>query len=91
MVESVSFRDLWNRVRAGDAQAATDLVRQFEPLIRHEIRLRMTDPRLTRAFDSTDVCQSVLASFFARAACGPDHGAEQAGLEGSAPAGPARR
>ena len=70
MAELVRFRDLWNRVRAGDAQAATDLVRQFEPLIRHEVRLRMTDPRLTRAFDSADVCQSVLASFFARAACG---------------------
>lgn len=30
----------------------------------------MTDPKLSRAFDSMDVCQSVLASFFLRAAAG---------------------
>jgi DNA-directed RNA polymerase specialized sigma24 family protein len=30
----------------------------------------MQDPRLRRVFDSMDVCQSVLASFFARAAAG---------------------
>jgi RNA polymerase sigma-70 factor (ECF subfamily) len=70
MADMTRFRDLWDRVRAGDAQAAADLVRQFEPLIRHEVRLRMTDPRLTRADDSADICQSVRASFFARAACG---------------------
>jgi RNA polymerase sigma-70 factor (ECF subfamily) len=70
MADMTRFVDLWERVRVGDAQAAADLVRQFEPLIRHEVRLRMTDPRLTRAFDSADICQSVLASFFARAACG---------------------
>jgi RNA polymerase sigma factor (sigma-70 family) len=70
MADMAGFRELWDRVRAGDAQAAADLVRQYEPLIRHEVRIRMTDPRLTRAFDSADVCQSVLADFFARAACG---------------------
>src|SRR5262249_29472991 len=32
--------------------------------------IRMTDPRLARAYDASDICQSVLASFFARAACG---------------------
>src|SRR5262249_11979129 len=32
--------------------------------------LRMTDPRLGRLFDSTDVGQSVFASFFVRAAAG---------------------
>ena len=70
MADMVRFQDLWDRVRAGDGQAAADLVRQFEPLIRHEIRLRMTDPRLARQYDSADICQSVLASLFARAACG---------------------
>jgi RNA polymerase sigma-70 factor (ECF subfamily) len=34
------------------------------------VRVRLTDPRLRRHFDSMDVCQSVLASFFVRAAAG---------------------
>ena len=33
-------------------------------------RVRLTDPRLRRVLDSMDVCQSVLASFFVRAAAG---------------------
>jgi RNA polymerase sigma-70 factor (ECF subfamily) len=60
------------RVRAGDERAAEELVRRYEPEIRLEIRvwLRVRDPRLRRVFDSMDVCQSVLASFFVRAAVG---------------------
>ena len=46
------------------------LVRRYEPLIRREVRLRLEDRRLARLFDSMDVCQSVLASFFVRAAAG---------------------
>jgi RNA polymerase sigma-70 factor (ECF subfamily) len=58
------------RVRAGDEQAATELVRLYEPEIRREVRLRLRDSRLRRDFDSVDICQSVLASFFVRAALG---------------------
>jgi RNA polymerase sigma-70 factor (ECF subfamily) len=43
-------------------------VRQYESAIRLEVRMRLGDTRLRRAFDSMDVCQSVLASFFVRAA-----------------------
>jgi RNA polymerase sigma-70 factor (ECF subfamily) len=64
------FAEFIRRVRAGDQQAAQELVRRFEPLIRREIRLDMEDRRLARLFDSTDVCQSVLLSFFVRAAAG---------------------
>jgi RNA polymerase sigma-70 factor (ECF subfamily) len=64
------FADLIRRLRAGDPQAAEELVREFEPAIRLEVHCRLRDPRLRRAFDSMDVCQSVLASFFARAATG---------------------
>jgi DNA-directed RNA polymerase specialized sigma24 family protein len=39
-------------------------------VIRREARLRLTDPRLGRLVDSVDICQSVLASFFVRAAAG---------------------
>jgi RNA polymerase sigma-70 factor (ECF subfamily) len=70
MMDMVTFRLLWDRVRSGDGRAAADLVRRYEPLIRCEARLRMTDPRLARQFDSADICQSVLASLFVRAACG---------------------
>jgi RNA polymerase sigma-70 factor (ECF subfamily) len=58
------------RIRAGDQQAAVELVRQYESLIRREVRLHLEDRRLYRLFDSMDVCQSVLGSFFLRAAAG---------------------
>jgi RNA polymerase sigma-70 factor (ECF subfamily) len=70
MSESVDFRNLLERVRQGDDDSATELVRQFEPELRRVIRVRLTDPRLRRVFDSGDVCQSVLANFFVRVALG---------------------
>ena len=65
-----TFADFVRRIRAGDEQAAAELVRQYEPLIRREVRLHLEDRRLCRLFDSMDVCQSVLASFFLRTAAG---------------------
>jgi RNA polymerase sigma-70 factor (ECF subfamily) len=62
--------ELIARVRGGDARAAEEIVRRYENEIRREARRQMRDPRLRRAFDSVDVCQSVLASFFVRAALG---------------------
>src|SRR5262249_50689943 len=64
------FADLIRRLRAGDPRAAEELVREYEPAIRLEVHCRLRDPRLRRAFDSMDVCQSVLSSFFVRAAAG---------------------
>jgi RNA polymerase sigma-70 factor (ECF subfamily) len=68
--DELSFRDLIGRVRKGDEQAASELVRRYEPAIRRAVRFRLTDPRLRRTCDSMDVCQSVLLSFFVRAASG---------------------
>jgi RNA polymerase sigma factor (sigma-70 family) len=68
--ESADFVDFLRRIRAGDEAAASELVRRFEPLIRREVRMRLGDERLRRAFDSVDVSQSVLAYFLARAANG---------------------
>jgi RNA polymerase sigma-70 factor (ECF subfamily) len=65
-----SFADFLRRIRAGDAQAAVDLVRQYEATIRLEIRMRLRNQRLRRVVDTMDICQSVLASFFVRAAAG---------------------
>jgi RNA polymerase sigma factor (sigma-70 family) len=70
MPEEEAFLELLGRVRAGDERAAEELVRRYEPMIRFEVRLRLTDPRISRLFDSIDVCQSVLSSFFVRAAAG---------------------
>src|SRR5215470_16195047 len=65
-----SFSELIARVRAGDDRAATDLVRRYEPEIRREVRFLLRDPFLRRSFDSMDICQSVMGSFFLRAALG---------------------
>ena len=70
MSEEPSFRDLIDRVRARDEQAAAELVRLYEPTIRMAIRLRLSDPALRRLLDSMDICQSVLANFFVRAVSG---------------------
>jgi RNA polymerase sigma-70 factor (ECF subfamily) len=70
ILDQLAFESLIRRIRSGDEQAAAELVRQYEPLIRRAVRLHLEDERLRRAFDSTDVCQSVLASFFARTALG---------------------
>jgi RNA polymerase sigma-70 factor (ECF subfamily) len=70
MSDDNGFRDLVRRLRAGEATAAEQLVRQYEAVIRLEVRSRLGDWRLRRAFDSMDVCQAVLGSFFVRAAAG---------------------
>jgi RNA polymerase sigma-70 factor (ECF subfamily) len=70
--EAAVYTDFLRRLRAGDERAAEEMVRRYEAEIRTEIRvwLRMRDPRLRRVFDSMDICQSVMASFFVRAAVG---------------------
>jgi RNA polymerase sigma-70 factor (ECF subfamily) len=70
MSDTPAFAEFLRRIRAGDAHAAEELVRRYEPAIRLAVRTRLTDPALKRQLDSVDVCQSVLASFFVRAAAG---------------------
>jgi RNA polymerase sigma-70 factor (ECF subfamily) len=71
MSDLASFGELISRVRAGDAGAAADVVQRYEPALRRAVRLRLRrDPRLCRLLDSVDVCQSVMATFFVRAALG---------------------
>src|SRR5882672_7102445 len=70
MCDESVFADLLKRVRGGDSDAASELVRIYESAIRVAVRTRLSDPELRRQFDSMDVCQSVLASFFLRAAAG---------------------
>jgi RNA polymerase sigma-70 factor (ECF subfamily) len=64
------FAELIQRVRDRDQDAAQELVRRYESAIRRVVRIRLRDANLRRLLDSTDVCQSVLASFFIRTALG---------------------
>lgn len=67
---SNELTQLLARIRSGDEGAARLLVERYEFAIRIAIRTRLSDPRLRRQFDSLDVCQSVLASFFLQMASG---------------------
>ena len=70
MSEDNPFPEFIRRIRAGDAQAAEELFRRYEAAIRLEVRMRLSDRRLRSKFDSMDVCQEVLISFFVRTAAG---------------------
>jgi RNA polymerase sigma factor (sigma-70 family) len=70
MSESQSFAELIRRVKAGEAMAVETLLREYEPTVRRAIRVRMVNPALRRTMDSVDLCQSVMGSFFVRAALG---------------------
>src|SRR5262249_12588190 len=65
-----NFAGFLARVRAGDEQAATDLVQRYGSMIRREARIALPDPAVYRVVDDEDICQSVLASFFVRASFG---------------------
>lgn len=77
-----TFCELMDQVRHGDEASATELVHRFEPEVRREVRTwirRQRAQSLQRVFDSADICQSVLARFFAGLSAGrldlqsPDH------------------
>ena len=70
MLDIATFPTFISRIREGDQDAARELVSTFEAVIRREVRLRLGDARLFRVFDSMDISQSVLTSFFHRAGSG---------------------
>jgi RNA polymerase sigma factor (sigma-70 family) len=70
MATDLSFAELVQRVRRGDEDAAAELLRLYEAPLRSVVHVRLVDARLRRLFDVDDICQSVLASFFVRAALG---------------------
>src|SRR5262249_23413284 len=45
---AATFADFLRRVCAGDEAAATELVQRYEPALRLEVQLRLTDPKLRR-------------------------------------------
>ncbi len=70
MPRCAELQELIARVRRGDQDAAAELVRNYEPHVRRAIRIQLRDPRLRSAFDTSDICQSVMASFFTRLSLG---------------------
>jgi RNA polymerase sigma factor (sigma-70 family) len=70
MTCQTEIQGLIARVRAGDQAAASELVRDYEPHIRRAIQIQLRDPRIRSTLDTADICQSVMASFFARLALG---------------------
>ncbi len=64
------FLSYVNRLRTGDEAALEELVARYAPVIRLEARMRLRSPHLRAVLDSMDICQSVLKSFFLRAAAG---------------------
>lgn len=70
MTSADDFTSLLRRARAGEARAAEELVRLYEPQIQRVVRVRLTDARLRRQMDSIDVCQSVMGEFFFRVSMG---------------------
>jgi len=58
------------RLRDGEEAALEELVEHYAPVIRLEARMRLRSPHLRAMLDSMDICQSVLKSFFLRAAQG---------------------
>jgi RNA polymerase sigma factor (sigma-70 family) len=68
MIEPRDFSDLIRLVRTGDQNAAAELVRQFEPFVMRFVRFRMRRradrDRLGPQVGASDICQSVLQSFF---------------------------
>ncbi len=59
-----------SRIRDGDQSALEELVQCYTPVIRLEARMRLRSAHLRAVLDSMDICQSVLKSFFLRAAAG---------------------
>lgn len=64
------FNQLVERLMMGDAKAAEEVVRDYEPEIRRIVRSRLRDPKLRRVVDSMDICQSVFGRFFVLANLG---------------------
>lgn len=69
-MEELPIGSLMARVRNADEMAAAELVSRVEPHIRRLVRGWLTDPGLRRQMDSIDICQSIMADFFVRAALG---------------------
>jgi hypothetical protein len=63
---SWSLRTLLQRAR-WDIQAAAQLIRHYEPVLRRTVRAGLADPQFAAILDSLDICAAVLDDFFVQA------------------------
>lgn len=66
MADEPSFQDLMLQVRAGNSAAIDKMTSRYGDAVLRAARMRMFNARLRRAFDSQDIFQSVMKSFFLR-------------------------
>jgi RNA polymerase sigma factor (sigma-70 family) len=64
LLEQIAFRNMMDRVRQGDQDAATVLVKHFGPKIRKAVHKSLFTHCLGREVDAHDISQSVFAHFF---------------------------
>jgi hypothetical protein len=64
MERNNEFLTMMERIKQGDEEAATALVRMYEPELRRFIRFRMTSSSVRRFVDSLDICQYLRGSLF---------------------------
>jgi RNA polymerase sigma-70 factor (ECF subfamily) len=64
------FQDLLSRVRAGDNEASAELFETYAPHLKRLVSSWMRVESMRRRADASDIYQSVMASFFVRAALG---------------------
>jgi RNA polymerase sigma factor (sigma-70 family) len=63
-VPEPNFAILIDRVRRGDQDAAVELIRKYEVVIRVTVRSRLKDTRIRSIVETMDIVQSVFAGFF---------------------------
>jgi DNA-directed RNA polymerase specialized sigma24 family protein len=61
--DEAEFRELINRLRAGEEDAASELIDRFGDCVRREIRFRLRDSRLFRVVGESDLFQSTVSRF----------------------------
>jgi DNA-directed RNA polymerase specialized sigma24 family protein len=66
MIDALPFDDLIRRLQAGDDQAATALVQDFEPAMRGAVQAWLIGSPWRRLLHPQDICQIVWAHFFQR-------------------------
>jgi RNA polymerase sigma factor (sigma-70 family) len=62
-VQATEVQDLLDRLRAGDEDAACELIDRYGDLVRREIRFRLRDSRLFRVVGESDLFQSAMSRF----------------------------
>jgi len=69
-MDRTEFSELLSRVRKWDPEAVQTFLARFEPQVRREIRIRLTDPLILVAHSESDVCQSIVIDFLVRLRAG---------------------